>query len=360
MNGLLRTLGLLASLTVIPVALGCGQQSDAPLQSTSTPAARTPEATPTTADETISVIFTGDIIPARCVYARQLSEGDFTFAFRRIGPWLAAADLAVGSLDASLSDAGQPIGCTPTFNLLAPPRSVAGLVYAGFDVLTVATNHVKDCGGRGTTACDEALQDTIGNLRAAGIATTGAGANTAEARDPAIVTVKGVRFAFLGYDDIASYYNATESAPGTAPLTTATLVEDVRRARQQADVVVVLPHWGVEYTVEPTQRQRDLARAAIDAGATLVVGNHPHSVQAVDDLGKAYVAYSLGNFLFDQDWSLETQESVLLAATFQGPRLVATQLIPVRIGEGYRPALAPPEEAAQMLERIASASRVGP
>ena len=363
-NDLFRAFGLVLSLAMAVAMVGCGQQAETPRSSASTASASEltagPDAATPTAGATVRIIFTGDVIPARCVYARQLAEGDFTYAFRKVTPFLSAPDLTVGSLDASISDAGRPIGCTPTFNLLAPPQSVDGLVYAGFDVLTVATNHAKDCGGQGTTACDEALLDTIANLRAAGIASTGAGANMVEARNPAIVAVKGTRFAFLGYDDIASYYNAGESTPGTVPLDNAYLVEGVRRARQEADVVVVLPHWGVEYTAVPTQRQRDLTRAAIDAGATLVVGNHPHWVQATEDLGGAFVAYSLGNFLFDQDWSAETQQSMLLIATFQGKRLVGAELMPVHTGEGYQPALSSPNEAAKIIESIASASRAVP
>ena len=311
---------------------------------TSTPVAR------------VRILFTGDVIPARCVYARQQAEGDYAFAFREIAPVLNGADLVVGSLDASLSDAGKPIGCTPTFNLLAPPRTVEGLAYAGFDVMTLASNHIKDCGGRGTTACDEALLDTLANLHAAGIATTGAGADTDEAKNPAVVEVGGTRFSFLGYDDIAGYYSAGEGTPGSAPLDSTTLADDIRRAARGADVVVVLPHWGVEYTVDPTERQRELAKIALDAGATLIAGNHPHTIQATEDHGDRYVAYSLGNFVFDQDWSVETQESMLLAATFEGKRLVDIELVPVRIGRDYQPARASAEEAAEILERVRAAS----
>jgi poly-gamma-glutamate capsule biosynthesis protein CapA/YwtB (metallophosphatase superfamily) len=289
------------------------------------------------------------------VYARQQAAGDYRQAFLATADDLRAADLTLGSLDASLSDAGEPFGCTPTFNLLAPARSIEGLVYAGFDVITVATNHVKDCG---MSACgDQAFLDTLDNLRAAGIEPVGGGVDLAEARRPAVVTIDGVRFAFLGYDDVASSaYGATETSPGTAPLNGDMLVEDVTAAIDEADVVVVMSQWGVEYTSLPTERQQGLAQAAVDAGATLVVGNHPHVVQAVEWPGEGFVAYGLGNFVFDQDWSLETEQGAVLEAVFHGPRLVGVRFHPIHIYDMHQPRWADPEEASSILARMREAS----
>ena len=306
--------------------------------------------------EPIILRATGDIIPARCVYAKHVDYGDFRHAFLVLGPWLAEADITVGSLDASISDAGAPIGCEPTFNLLAPPESVEGLVYGGFDVITVATNHVLNCGR--SDCGSEALLDTLDILRSNGIAPVGGGADLAEARMPAIVTVNGVSFAFLGYDEIAPPYHATETRPGTAPLTEVVLREDIAAARARADVVVVLPQWGVEYTANPTIGQRRLAAAAADAGAALVIGNHPHWVQAAEVIGETFVAYALGNFVFDQDWSLETQQGVVLEAAFHGARLVGVQYVPIHIIDQHQPVVAEPAEAAQIMERIWRASAV--
>ena len=163
-------------------------------------------------------------------------------------------------------------------------------------------------------------------------------------------------FAFLGYDEIAPPYHATESRPGTAPLTEAVLREDIAAARARADVVVVLPQWGVEYTANPTIGQRRLAAAAADAGAALVIGNHPHWVQAAEVIGETFVAYALGNFVFDQDWSLETQQGVVLEATFHGARLAGVRFVPIRIIDMHQPIFAEPAEAAQIMERIWTAS----
>jgi len=311
----------------------------------------------------IRLLATGDIIPARCVYAQHLAYQDFRHAFLATADLLRAADITVGSLDASLSDAGQPIGCTPTFSLLAPARSIEGLTFAGFDVLTVASNHAKDCGaspdGPIPGACgDQAFLETLANLETAGIAAVGGGRNLAEARSGRVLTVNGVRFAFLGYDEVASsYYGATEAGPGTAPLAFGLLGEDVARARLEADVVIVLNHWGTEYTPVPTDRQRGLAREAVGAGATLVIGNHPHAVQAVEFLKGGFVSYALGNFVFDQDWSLETQQGVVLEAVFHGTRLVSVRFLPVHIYDQHQPRWAEPSEGESILARMEEASR---
>jgi poly-gamma-glutamate capsule biosynthesis protein CapA/YwtB (metallophosphatase superfamily) len=358
----IRLWGALLALLLAVLLIGCGRSGEAgaPADATAAPPAQSaaPPASiaDTTSERPVRLLFTGDIIPARCVYARQLAAGDFRHAFLKIAPLLGSADITIGSLDASISDAGQAIGCVQTLDLLAPPQTVEGLVYAGFDVLTVATNHIKDC-GRAAPACDEALLDTVANLRAAGIATTGAGSNLQEAEQPAVVSVNGTRFAFLGYDDVASYYHAGEDSVGTAGLDASTLREAIAGARRIADVVVVLPHWGTEYTSTPTERQREMARAAVEAGATLVVGNHPHSVQAAEQIDGAFVAYALGNFVFDQNWSPETQEGVILEATFQGPRLVSTNFVPIHIQDMNQPMLAPPDEGRQILDRIDRASQ---
>jgi poly-gamma-glutamate synthesis protein (capsule biosynthesis protein) len=319
-------------------------------------ASPTAAAMPTPTPEPVTrLLFTGDIIPARCTYAAiEARGGDYTLPFQPLHDILTAADITVGTLDATASDAGTPYGCVETFSLAAPARAVEGLRYAGYDVIAHAANHIKDCG---VTPCgDDALLDTIANLRAAGIQPVGSGRDLAQARAPVVIQRNGVYFAFLAYDDIASYYHATAEASGSAPLDPDTVAEDIANARKVADVVVVIPHWGVEYTAAPSARQRAFARAAAAAGADLVVGNHPHWVQAHEQVGHTFVAYALGNFVFDQDWSLETQQGALLEVTFAGTRITATRYTPVRIAGQFQPRLAPPDEAAAVLRRIEDAS----
>jgi poly-gamma-glutamate synthesis protein (capsule biosynthesis protein) len=314
-----------------------------------------------TVEPVTRLLFTGDVIPARCVYSKiEALGGDFSLPFRPLHALLSAADITVGTLDATASDAGVPFGCTPTFSLMAPAAAVDGLRYAGYDVISHAANHIKDCG---QSACgDRAMFETDANLRSAGIKPAGTGRNLFEARAPQVVERNGVYFAFLAYDDIAPYYQAMADRAGSAPLDASTIAEDVANARKFADVVIIVPHWGVEYTASPSARQREFARAAAAAGADMIVGNHPHWVQAHERIGGTFVAYALGNFVFDQDWSLETQQGALLEATFTGKRLTSTRYLPVHIYDQYQPRLAEPGEAAQIIERIetASAALAGP
>ncbi len=341
-----------ASLSI--VLLACSD--DAP---SSNPSASAPSATSTavplpTPPPVATLLFTGDIIPARCTYARLQAIGDYGAASDALRPQWTAADNTIGSRDSTLACSSVPIGCTPTFNLAGPPEFAVALGDAGFDVMSHAANHIKDCGN--ANCGDLAVTETIANLRASGITATGSGATLAEARTPAIVERNGVRFAFLAYDDIAMYYHATDAVAGAAPLDAATIGGDIARAREQADVVVVMPHWGAEYTALPSARQREFARVAADAGADLILGNHAHWVAAHEQIGETFVAYALGNFVFDQDWSIETQQGAMLEVTFTSAMLTKTRYIPIRIYDEHQPRLADPAEADVILDRIESAS----
>jgi len=314
-----------------------------------------PSETPAPTVEPVTrLIFTGDVIPARCTLAKLQAIGDYTAPFQPLHDILAGADITAGTLDATVSDAGTPWGCVETFSLAGPAAFAEGLRYAGYDVLSHAANHIKDCGQDGCG--NDAFFQTHANLRAVGIEPVGVGADVAAARRPVVVARNGVRFAFLAYDDIAPEYQADAVTPGSAPMDPLTVDEDIAAARGVADVVIIIPNWGIEYTIDPSERQREFARAAAAGGADLVVGNHPHWVQAYELIEKTFVAYALGNFVFDQDWSLETQQGALLEVTFAGARHTATRYMPVHIYDEYQPRLADGAEAAEILQRIETAS----
>jgi poly-gamma-glutamate synthesis protein (capsule biosynthesis protein) len=150
-----------------------------------------------------------------------------------------------------------------------------------------------------------------------------------------------VKFAFLAVNAISGETTwVTDTQPGTAPLSAqslATVTVDIARARQVADVVIVLPHWGVEYAAEPSADQRAWGVAMVAAGADLVIGNHPHLVQPVETLApRGLVAYALGNFVFDQG-PKETRFGAVLEAVFRGHTLASWRLLPVRIYDLYQP-----------------------
>ena len=310
----------------------------------------------------VGMLVTGELIPVRCTNAALANLGDYGAMFDGVRYAMTDADIAVVPLESSLTDLGEPTPCVSTFVLQGSPQVVEALSEAGADVLLTMGNHMLDCWGRcsGTGA----LLDTLERLENAGIVVAGAGEDLSAARTPAVVGVDTengpVRFAFLGYDSIAPWNAATEQKPGTAPLAAQNVREDVRAAVDVANHVVMGASWGVEYISDPTAFQREIGGIAVDAGAAVVVGNHPHWVQAVEHLGGGLVAYSLGNFVFDQDWSVETTQGMVLELGFTAERLVGYRIRPVVIrGDGgeqrwiYRPEFVDPAvEGRPILERV--------
>jgi poly-gamma-glutamate synthesis protein (capsule biosynthesis protein) len=225
----------------------------------------------------------------------------------------------------------------------ADPKLIAGLDHAGIDVLSLGNNHIRDAGAQG-------ILDTIKNLKKYGIKTTGAGANLAAARSPAVVAINGVRVAILGYDTVAKYYAAGPSTPGSAQLSPTVVRADIKKARAAgADIVIVYPHWGTEYSPRPFRAQQTLARAVIDAGADMVIGNHAHWVGAMEVYKGRPIWYALGNFVFDQDWSEPTMEGITLELTFRGAELAQVRIRPHVILDKSQPNFMNPDGAGKVV-----------
>jgi len=305
------------------------------------------------------LLFTGDINPGRCPAQAARLADNYLFPYQYVADTLSAADITVGSLDGTISDLVTSTPCEISYNLVGPSRTVNGLVYAGFDVISVATNHALDCGNLGWRCDGKIMDDTRHNLLAVNIQPVGDGDSLLLAEAPVIIERNGVRFAFLGVNAISGDATwATDTQPGTAPLSDDTIdqvTRNIQAARAMADVVIVMPHWGVEYTDMPDASQRTWAAQMIAAGADLVIGNHPHVIQPVESLPGGVVAYALGNFVFDQA-PIDTNESVVFEADFLGRRLVNWQLLPVRINNKFQPVWASPLEAASILQRITQAA----
>ena len=281
----------------------------------------------------VGVAITGELIPVRCTNHVLAQLDDYDAMFDGVRSELIAADLAVAALEHPLISDGELTPCEATVVFTGSHRAVPAIANAGLDVLFTIGNHMKDCwGGCSGTA---ALEETLGRLSQAGIVTAGAGDDLDAARSPTVVRVDTrsgpVRFAFLGYDTIAPWYHATEDSPGTAPLDVEYLRDDVADALLLADHVIVGANWGVEYTSNPVFYQRQLAGVAIEAGASLLIGHHPHWVQAVEHLDDALVAYSMGNFVFDQAWSVPTTQGMVMELGFTAERLLGYRIRPVVI-----------------------------
>jgi hypothetical protein len=253
------------------------------------------------------------------------------------------ADLAIANFENPAPDAWRYHTTGTVFS--AEPAKIQGLADAGIDWVSLANNHIRDAGANG-------ILQTRKNLAKYGLAFGGAGKDINEARAPSYLEVGGQKVAILAYDTIAPSYWATSSKVGSAHMTAAAVKADVARARAAgADVVIVFPHWGVEYKNTATKLQRDLAHAAIDAGADMVIGSHSHWAGAMEVYEGKPIWYSLGNFVFDQTWSEQTMEGLLLELTFNGDHLVQARLQPHLILDRAQPNLLDGTDAKVVLDR---------
>ncbi len=323
----------------------------------------TPSQTPTnpptsTTEPEITLLFSGQIVPARCVQAGVDAHGNADYIYAEVSHLLQAADLTIGTLNAALSDASPMTGCIKTFVLVGSSLNADAMAAAGFDAMSVATNHIKNCNSN--TCGNQAFLDTLANLQRVGIRPIGAGENLESALQPVVLEVQGVRFAFVSLGEIERSAFAGENTPGIAPLNEPNLRQAIAAARQAGDVVIVMPHWGPEYSPNPNWNQRTYAQIAVDAGADLVVGNHTHVVQAMQYLHGVPVFYGLGNFVFDQTWDRKNQQSVLLVVHFEGTRFEGYEFIPVYADGDGTVHLADGAEAEAIIARIQAASTALP
>lgn len=334
-------------------------QTILPLNTTAAPPTFTPLPTVTatlspTSPPRIQLLFTGVIVPARCVQAGIDARGDPHYPYAEVRDLIRAADLSVGTLNATISDYPPHTGCVITFVLVGGSQNADALQEAGFDVMSVATNHIKNCG---IGDCgNRAFFDTLENLRRVGIIPVGAGENHDQAMQPVVITLQGVRFGIVSLGMVEPMAFASENEPGIAVLDDENLVAAIAAAREVSDVVIAMPHWGPEDSPNPNEYQLHYAQVAVDAGADLVVGNHTHVVQAIQQINGIDVFYGLGNFVFDQNWDLAHQQGVILIVTFEGTQYVGYELIPTHVDMDGTVHIANESEAAQILARIQQAS----
>jgi poly-gamma-glutamate capsule biosynthesis protein CapA/YwtB (metallophosphatase superfamily) len=254
--------------------------------------------------------------------------------------WLGVADITFGNLETTLAKKKQYHHARPTsYRFRADPSNAEGLRRLGFDVVSLANNHVLDYG-------DEAFIETLESLDKAGVKHVGAGLSLREALTPAKFTVGKERIGFLGFATVypiigaaatdrlgvASIRNKiiyefesprlpTDLRPGyTKPpkIIEQAMEEDVKsickiiqRAKKNSDFLVVSIHWGREYDDVPSEGQRKLGHEIIDSGADMVIGHHPHTAQAIEVYDGKYIFYSLGNFAMQVEWDIARSEAYL-------------------------------------------------
>ena len=272
----------------------------------------------------VTLYAVGDVMLDRRVGDRIDDFGP-NYPFLKVAEILRQADITTGNLESAISSKGRIVD-SKLINFRADPVTVAGLSYAGFDVMSLANNHIMNYGG-------EALIETMELLQREGIEYTGGGRDIRGARTPAILRSRGMRIAFLGYNEIPpNWFRATPSRPGIAWAEIPAVQEDVAKAKGLADLVVVSVHWGVEYNDnEPTDYQRRFGRAAIDSGADVVIGHHPHVLSGFEIYHGGLIAYSLGNFVFDYREFPRPKMSLILSLELAKNGPINLDLIPIHI-----------------------------
>lgn len=285
-------------------------------------------------DSRITIFAVGDIMLDRGVeyMIREKGKGDFKFPFLKIAEDLKEADILFGNLEGPISSQGQKVGSIYSFRM--DPRVAEGLKYAGFDVLSLANNHTLDYQRI-------ALEDTMKILKESGIDYVGAGFDRGEAFSVKFREIKGVKIGFLAYTDLgSSSWQAGEDISGMSWIgrqDIEEIEEDVREAKKKVDILIVSLHSGWEYATEPTFFQKEFSQSCIGAGADLVLGHHSHVIQRIEEYGDGWIVYSLGNFIFDQGFSEETMEGLLLEVELVNGKIEGVNPRRIKLSEYFQP-----------------------
>ncbi len=294
----------------------------------------------------VVLIAVGDISFSRGVERMVKKQNDINYPFEKIEAYLNSADLVFGNLETPITT-GREIQ-TGEMIFRSNPGTEQALKRAGFSILSLANNHTPNFGEKG-------LKDTFNYLTETGISYVGAGENSSEAYQPVYLEKKGITFAFLAYNDtdvVPVSYEATDIRAGTAFMRIDRMTAAVKEAKQQANFVIVSMHAGNEYTPQPNQSQLNFAHAAVDAGADLILGHHPHVVQTMEKYREKYIFYSLGNFVFDQMWSAETKEGLAVKINFSPDKINNISFFPIVMENLGQPREATGSEAAKILSRL--------
>jgi poly-gamma-glutamate synthesis protein (capsule biosynthesis protein) len=268
------------------------------------------------------LLFGGDVMLSRHVGHVARGKRDPAFPLRDLAPVLSAADLAFVNLESPFSDRGKTVEAGMVFK--AEPDMIEALEGAGIDIVSTANNHSRDCGGYG-------VEYTLGLLKRHGIAAVGTALSASDAHAGQVLERNGIRFGFLAYTFDQSNGNHSDVDDRVALMDRVQMLADVASMRERAGVVIVSMHAGTEYASQPNAQQKAFARSAIDAGARIVVGHHPHVTQPWEPYNGGVIFYSLGNLVFDQMQRAETQRGWLAEVVFSGSAMARTGIIPVEI-----------------------------
>jgi poly-gamma-glutamate capsule biosynthesis protein CapA/YwtB (metallophosphatase superfamily) len=296
----------------------------------------------------ITLVAVGDINLGRKA-GRIILSGDVDYAFAKTRDILSAADITFGNLESTISEQNG-ITQNGVWCITAPPIAAETLAHAGFDVVSLANNHVWDFGKR-------ALLETPGHLDKVGIKHAGTGETLDQAYTPAIIDIKGTRIAFFSVTRIFNFGGPEHEAfTYTAWADMERLRPAIEKVRDDVDLVVVAAHWGAEHQDRPADETVKLAHEMVDAGADIILGGHPHVPQGIERYNNAFIIYSLGNFAYHQttEHSIWKTRSIILKLTLTRDGVKSYEMIPVTCG--FQPAVAEGALADEILAHMAKIS----
>lgn len=292
-----------------------------------------------------SLVAVGDVMLGRGVGKNinpDFKSGQIlTYPFDSVAKYIRFADISFCNLECAITKRSNPMN---SFLLWAKPEVLDGLKNSGFDIVSLANNHALD-GGR------ENVLFMLQCLREKGIESAGCGMTKKEAESAVFLNANGLKIGFLAFLVFPDEkIICPENEPGIAVGDSISIIEAVKNAKRNSDIVVVSLHWGYEYSLIPSEWQRILAHKIVDAGASLVIGHHPHRIQGLEWYNDGLIAYSLGNFVFDQR-DEEGKESIILVSLFNENKVSRVFFIPIVI-ENNQPKIAHGEKRAGIIERV--------
>jgi len=330
-----------AVVAVFLAAIMHGREPTAPMSELRSQNARATQPSPLGSGKPVVFAFGGDI-HFEGVLSSKLASSPSTM-LAPIAPTLNEADIAMANLETAVTSTGA--AASKTFVFRTPATAFAALRGGSIDVVSMANNHGMVYGETG-------LRESLAAAKRYRFPVVGIGLDGKRAYAPWRRTVRGQRIAILGAtqvldDHLISSWTAGPGKPGLASAKEVPrLVAEVRRARKTSDTVVVYLHWGVELVACPTTDQRTLARQLVSAGADIVVGGHAHRLLGAGKMGKAFVGYGLGNFVWYGTSELSTQTGVLFV-TATGRRIDSYRWDPARIVDGVPRPLSGAERRAE-------------
>jgi poly-gamma-glutamate synthesis protein (capsule biosynthesis protein) len=297
-----------------------------------------------------TLIFTGDILPTRWVSKRAHDNNDMSYPFREIYNTTQNADYTIADLECPFAETGpyQELGIV----FRGDPELVEGLKLAGIDTVNLANNHLGDSQQAG-------MKFTFNLLYKNNIGFFGAGINQTEAHKAYIKEVNGVKIALIGYADqdfTPISYEADDKYAGLNLMNIAKMQEDVAMAKKEADFVIVSMHAGTEYTHDPDIDQVEFAHSALDAGADMVYGHHPHVVQGIEVYKNKPIFYSLGNLAMDQI-DEDTRQGFILEIKLVYNKISDIKLMPYHIYDWSQPKLVEGSEYQKILDDVITSSQ---